>query len=76
MTAVNHIDLTAQEMLSSFNQEIQSQGRRLHLAEVKGPAMDILKGSDLFKHLSGEVFLSTKLAVDKLKYQGDDWCGM
>lgn len=76
MTAVNHIDLTAQEMLSSFNQEIQSQGRRLHLAEVKGPAMDVLKGSELFKHLSGEVFLSTKLAVDRLKYQGDDWCGM
>lgn len=76
MTAVNHIDLTAQEMLISFNQEIRSHGKRLHLAEIKGGTMDILKDSDLLKQLSGEVFLSTKQAVDKLKYQGGDWCGL
>lgn len=76
MTAVNHIDLTAQEMLISFNQEILSHGKRLHLAEIKGGTMDILKDSDLLKQLSGEVFLSTKQAVDKLKYQGGDWCGL
>lgn len=76
MTAVNHIDLTAQEMLIAFNQEISSHGKRLHLAEIKGGTMDILRGSDLLKQLSGEVFLSTKQAVDKLKYQGGDWCGL
>lgn len=76
MTAVNHIDLTAQEMLSSLNQEIQNQGKRLHFTEIKGPTMDVLKNSDLFKNLSGGVFLSTKLAVDKLKHQSDDWGGM
>lgn len=76
MTAVNHIDLTAQEMLMSFDQEIKGQNKRLHLSEIKGPVMDILKDSELLSKLSGEVFLSTKLAVDKLKYQGDDWGGM
>lgn len=76
MTAVNHIDLTAQEMLIAFNQEISSHGKRLHLAEIKGGTMDILRDSDLLKQLSGEVFLSTKQAVDKLKYQGGDWCGL
>lgn len=76
MTAVNHIDLTAQEMLMSFNQEIKGQNKHLHLSEIKGPVMDILKDSELLSKLSGEVFLSTKLAVDKLKYQGDDWGGM
>ncbi|MDO4440893.1 MAG: SulP family inorganic anion transporter [Moraxella sp.] len=76
MTAVNHIDLTAQEMLLSFNQEVMSQGKRLHFAEVKGPIMDILKDSELLNKLSGQVFLSTKLAFDTLKYKGDDWGGM
>lgn len=76
MTAVNHIDLTAQEMLMSFNQEIKGQNKHLHLSEIKGPVMDILKDSELLSKLSGKVFLSTKLAVDKLKYQGDDWGGM
>lgn len=76
MTAVNHLDLTAQEMLIDFNQEVKSQGKRLHLTEVKGPIMDILKDGELLNQLTGEVFLSTKQAVDKLKYQGGDWCGL
>lgn len=76
MTAVNHVDLTAQEMLMSFNQEIQSQGKRLHFAEIKGRVMDILSNSHVLNQLSGEVFLSTKIAVDKLKHQSDDWGGM
>lgn len=76
MTAVNHLDLTAQEMLIDFNQEIKSQGKRLHFAEIKGGVMDILKDSELLNKLSGQVFLSTKLAVDKLKHQSKDWHDM
>ncbi len=38
--------------------------------------MDILKDSELLNKLSGQVFLSTKLAVDKLKHQSKDWHDM
>lgn len=76
MTAINHIDLAAQEMLMDLNKEISSHGKRLHFAEVKGPVMDILKDGPVLASLSGELFLSTNMAVDKLKYKGVDWGGM
>lgn len=72
MTAVNHVDLAAQEMLSEFNKECQLQNKKLHFAEVKGPVMDILKNTPVFKQLSGEVFLSTNLAVCRLLHNKDE----
>lgn len=65
MTAVNHIDLSAQEMLATFNQELHQVDKRLHLTEIKGPVMDILKDTTLLNELSGKVFLST---TDALRY--------
>ena len=56
MTAVNHIDLSAQEMLCAFNQSCIKRGQHLHLAEVKGPMMDILKTSPVIENLSGCIF--------------------
>lgn len=67
MTAVNHIDLSAQEMLEDLNQECRQQDKCLHLAEVKGPVMDVLAGSPVMQSLSGQVFLSVNLAVQALK---------
>ncbi|MFC0821009.1 SulP family inorganic anion transporter [Moraxella marmotae] len=66
MTAVNHVDLSAQEMLYNFNQECQKHHQKLHFAEVKGPVMDILKPSAVFATLSGQVFLSANQAVQSL----------
>ncbi len=63
MTAVNHIDLAALEMLIRLNSECTARGQRLHLAEVKGPVMDHLKDSPLMDVLTGEVFLSVDMAV-------------
>lgn len=68
MTAVNHVDLAAQEMLSDFNQECITAGKRLHFAEIKGPVMDVLRHSDVLQQLSGEVFLSANQAVASLKH--------
>lgn len=67
MSAVNHIDLTAQEMLSALNKELLLQNKRLNLSFIKGPVMDIIEHTALITELSGQVFLSTMDAVDTLK---------
>lgn len=66
MTAVNHLDLSAQEMLSALNQELHQLGKRLHLTEVKGPVMDSLANTLLLEQLSGRLFLSTNDALKHL----------
>lgn len=68
MTAVNHVDLSAQEMLYDFNQECIKAGKRLHFAEIKGPVMDVLRHSAVIEQLSGQVFLSVNQAVASLKH--------
>ncbi|AMN68301.1 SulP family inorganic anion transporter [Psychrobacter sp. P11G5] len=67
MSAVNHIDLTAQEMLSTLNQELALQDKRLHFSFVKGPVMDVIGHTPLITELSGQVYLSTLDAVNALK---------
>lgn len=63
MSAVNHIDLTAQEMLTTLNRELVDKEKRLHYSVIKGPVMDIIKHTPVIKELSGRVFLSTVQAV-------------
>lgn len=67
MSAVNHIDLTAQEMLSTLNKELALQDKRLHFSFVKGPVMDVIGHTPLITKLSGQVYLSTLDAVNALK---------
>ncbi|MDN3454297.1 MULTISPECIES: SulP family inorganic anion transporter [unclassified Psychrobacter] len=67
MAAVNHIDLTAQEMLCTLNQELVLQNKRLHFSFIKGPVMDVIGHTPLINELSGQVYLSTLEAVDTLK---------
>lgn len=67
MTAVNHVDLSAQEMLSALNKTLVDNQQRLHFSEIKGPVMDVLKQTTLFDELSGQTFLSTAIAVNTLK---------
>lgn len=66
MSAVNHIDLTAQEMLITLNKELVAQHKRLHYSFVKGPVMDILQETPVISELSGRVFLSTVEAITLL----------
>ncbi len=66
MTAVNHIDLTAQEMLVALNEEVIKQDKRLHYSEIKGPVMDVIRQTKVIDGLSGQVFLSTMQAVEQL----------
>ncbi|GAF52539.1 LOW QUALITY PROTEIN: sulfate permease [Psychrobacter sp. JCM 18900] len=53
MAAVNHIDLTAQEMLCTLNHELALQNKRLHFSFIKGPVMDIIGHTPLISELSG-----------------------
>ena len=67
MAAVNHIDLTAQEMLITLNKELTLDGKHLHFSFIKGPVMDIIGDTPLITELSGHVYLSTMDAVNDLK---------
>lgn len=69
MTAVNHLDLSAQEMLTTLNQELKNNQKRLHFSEIKGPVMDKLKDTPLLSQLGGQVFLSTSDAIQHLTQQ-------
>lgn len=66
LSAVNHIDLTAQDMLVNLNQSLASQNITLNFSEVKGPVMDVIEKTDVIKKLTGKVFLSTSDAVKQL----------
>jgi SulP family sulfate permease len=65
-TAVNEIDLSALDALESINQRLNDSGIKLYLSEVKGPVADVLTKTDFIKHLSGEIFLSHHLGVQKI----------
>ena len=67
MSAVNHIDLTGQEMLISLNQELLNQNKHLSFSFIKGPVMDIIENTPVITQLSGQVYLSTMDAVNALK---------
>jgi len=66
MSSVNHIDLTAQEMLITLNRELKAANKRLHYSFIKGPVMDIIEQTPVIKELSGRVFLSTMQAITLL----------
>ena len=57
--AVNHIDASALESLEAIQERLGEAGITLHMAEVKGPVMDRLRGTAFLEHLQGQVFLST-----------------
>lgn len=67
MSAVNHIDLTGQEMLISLNQELLNQNKHLNFSFIKGPVMDIIEHTPVITTLSGQIYLSTMDAVNALK---------
>jgi SulP family sulfate permease len=69
MSAVNLMDATAVEVFSELNADLASRHICLHLAEVKGPVQDRLQRADLWKSLSGQVFLSSNEAFEALRPQ-------
>jgi len=68
-SAVNDIDYSAIEALKRINTRLIKSGVNLHLSEVKGPIMDILKNTELTHSLNGGIFLSQHEAYSELKKQ-------
>ena len=65
-SAINAIDMSALESLEAINERLCDMGVSFHLSEIKGPVMDQLVDTEFLKHLTGEIFLSQKIAVDRL----------
>lgn len=66
LSGVGYIDTSGLELLEAFEESLRDKGIALHLAEVKGPVMDRLEGTDLHRHLDGRIHLSTDGAVRSL----------
>lgn len=58
-SAINQIDATALGVLTQMQRNLAERGIEFTLAEVKGPVMDRLRGTELGQRLQGKVFLST-----------------
>ncbi|MGB0954979.1 MAG: SulP family inorganic anion transporter, partial [Panacagrimonas sp.] len=66
-SGVSYIDASGLEMLQSLHHSLKEMSVGLHLAEVKGPVMDRLKGARFLRELGGaHVHLSTDAAVRSL----------
>lgn len=67
LSGVAAIDASGLELLDSLTHSLDSAGMTLHLAEVKGPVMDKLKGTVFLQALGeGRIHLSTEQAVQAL----------
>jgi sulfate permease, SulP family len=66
-SAINFIDASALESLERLTTQLKDAGVTLHLAEVKGPVMDKLKGTHFLTELEpGKIYLSTHEAMTDL----------
>lgn len=66
-SAINFIDASALETLTSLVNGMRDAGIQLYLTEVKGPVMDRLARTDFLDQLGHErVFLTTQAAYEKL----------
>ncbi len=59
LSAVNFIDFTALERLTELQSSLAERGITLHLAEVKGPVLDRLEGTDLRHALRDRIYRFT-----------------
>lgn len=66
LASVSHIDLTALEALERLIKQVQEVGITVHLAEVKGPVLDRLQGTQLLNMLAHSPFVSLHVAVQSL----------
>lgn len=69
MSGVAYVDTSGLEVLEALELALRRAGSRLHLAEVKGPVMDRLAGTDLLARLGkARVHLSAHDAVQAIEH--------
>lgn len=67
-SSISVIDTSALESLDNIQFRLEKADVKLHFAEIKGPVMDKLRGTNLIKKIGEEnIFLSTHQAVQTLK---------
>ncbi len=67
-SSISFIDTSALKSLDDILYRLEKANITLHLAEIKGPVMDKLRGSNFLKKIGEEnVFLSTHQAIQALK---------
>jgi SulP family sulfate permease len=72
MSGVAYIDTSGLDVLEALETVLRQNGSRLHLAEVKGPVMDRLAGTELLAALGpGRVHLSAHEAVIAIRGSAD-----
>jgi SulP family sulfate permease len=64
-SAINQIDATALGVLTQMERNLAARGIEFTLAEVKGPVMDRLRGTELGQRLQGKVCMSTHEAFEQ-----------
>lgn len=68
MSGVAYVDTSGLDVLEALEEALRQRGSRLHLAEVKGPVMDRMAGTDLLAALgSARVHLSAHDAVQAIR---------
>lgn len=68
MSGVAYVDTSGLDVLEGLEQALRQNGSRLHLAEVKGPVMDRLAGTDLLDALGPQrVHLSAHRAIATIR---------
>lgn len=71
MSGVAYVDTSGLDVLEGLEQALRQNGSRLHLAEVKGPVMDRLAGTDLLDALGPQrVHLSAHRAIAAIRALG------
>ncbi|MEO1895185.1 MAG: sodium-independent anion transporter, partial [Methylococcales bacterium] len=67
-SSISVIDTSGLESLDDILYRLNKVDVKLHLAEIKGPVMDKLRGTDFLNKLGEEnVFMSTHQAMQALK---------
>ena len=66
----NQTDPTPLGVLTDLERSLAQRGAALLLAEVKGPVLDRLQGTDLGQRLEGRIFLSTHAAFEYARRAG------
>ncbi|MDP2504751.1 MULTISPECIES: SulP family inorganic anion transporter [unclassified Oceanobacter] len=66
-SAINHIDFNGYEGLLELHEQLQSLNILLHMAEFKGPVMDLLENTDWLERIQpGQVFFTASEALKEL----------
>lgn len=73
MNAVSYVDISALDVIEELVERLREIGVTVHLAELKGPVMDMLVSTRLVGHLPpGRIFMTVHDAVEAVRRGKDE----